>query len=158
MYSVNIESTPPAVVKNTFSCVFTMETFEATEHQHVRYNPLRGDWVLVSPHRMKRPWSGQVEKVTEEERPEFDPTNPLCPGVTRPSGQVGINMVTAVIIFTYLSTFRLILSINPLLCSTMTSLLCWRMFLSLSPQMIHSSNQQEPGEPAESCASVPSPM
>jgi len=35
---------------------------------------------------MKRPWSGQVEKLNEEERPEFDPTNPLCPGVTRPSG------------------------------------------------------------------------
>merc|ERR1711892_384063 len=30
----------------------------------------------------------QVEKLTEEERPEFDPTNPLCPGVTRPSGEV----------------------------------------------------------------------
>ena len=23
--------------------------------------------------RMKRPWSGQVEKPTEEDRPEFDP-------------------------------------------------------------------------------------
>ena len=29
---------------------------------------------------MKRPWSGQVEKTSEEERPDFDPTNPLCPG------------------------------------------------------------------------------
>ena len=70
-----------------------MAGFEPTEHQHVRYNPLRGDWILVSPHRMKRPWSGQVEKANEEERPEFDPTNPLCPGVTRPSGQVVLNSI-----------------------------------------------------------------
>jgi len=61
-------------------------SFIATEHQHIRWNPLKGEWILVSPHRMKRPWSGQVEKLNEEERPEFDPTNPLCPGVTRPSG------------------------------------------------------------------------
>ena len=37
---------------------------------------------------MKRPWSGQVEKSEELELPEFDPKNPLCPGVTRPSGDV----------------------------------------------------------------------
>ena len=26
----------------------------------MRYNPLKGEWVLVSPHRLKRPWKGQV--------------------------------------------------------------------------------------------------
>jgi UDPglucose--hexose-1-phosphate uridylyltransferase len=32
---------------------------------------------------MKRPWSGQVEKTNEEEKPDFDPENPLCPGKIR---------------------------------------------------------------------------
>lgn len=63
-------------------------SFEPSEHQHVRFNPLRGDWILVSPHRMKRPWAGQVEEVIEEDIPDHDPKNPLCPRVTRPSGEV----------------------------------------------------------------------
>jgi UDPglucose--hexose-1-phosphate uridylyltransferase len=29
---------------------------------HRRYNPLINEWVLVSPHRAKRPWQGQNEK------------------------------------------------------------------------------------------------
>jgi len=63
------------------------EQFNASEHQHVRYNPLNGQWILVSPHRCKRPWSGQTEKLPLESVPVFDPKNPLCPGVTRPSGE-----------------------------------------------------------------------
>ncbi len=35
---------------------------------------------------MKRPWSGQVERPPQEDIPEFDEKNPLCPGVTRPNG------------------------------------------------------------------------
>ncbi|XP_064608596.1 galactose-1-phosphate uridylyltransferase-like [Liolophura sinensis] len=68
-----------------------MASFDTQEHQHIRYNPLKADWVLVSPHRMKRPWKGQVEKPEENSIPRFDPNNPLCPGVTRSNGQITPN-------------------------------------------------------------------
>ncbi|XP_039238583.1 galactose-1-phosphate uridylyltransferase isoform X2 [Pipra filicauda] len=62
--------------------------FRASEHQHARYNPLRDDWVLVSAHRVKRPWQGQLEKPPPEDVPRWDPKNPLCPGATRANGEV----------------------------------------------------------------------
>ncbi|KAG5899589.1 hypothetical protein JTB14_022917 [Gonioctena quinquepunctata] len=65
--------------------------FNPDEHQHLRYNPLKAEWILVSPHRALRPWSGQVETSSVEVVPQFDPTNPLCPGVTRASGKVTPN-------------------------------------------------------------------
>jgi UDPglucose--hexose-1-phosphate uridylyltransferase len=54
---------------------------------HRRLNLLTGEWVLVSPHRMKRPWQGQIERRPAETRPAYDPTCYLCPGNARAGGE-----------------------------------------------------------------------
>lgn len=64
-----------------------MTRFDPTNHPHRRRNPLTDEWVQVSPHRMKRPWQGQVEKSPPDNRPAYDPTCYLCPGNSRANGQ-----------------------------------------------------------------------
>jgi UDPglucose--hexose-1-phosphate uridylyltransferase len=53
--------------------------FDLKEHPHRRFNPLTREWLIVSPHRTKRPWQGQVEKPHTEVSPAYDPTCYLCP-------------------------------------------------------------------------------
>lgn len=60
--------------------------FDLKEHSHTRLNILTGEWILVSPHRMKRPWQGKVEDLPKDNRPSYDPTCYLCPGNKRADG------------------------------------------------------------------------
>ena len=73
-----------------------MKNFDSNEDPHRRYNPLINEWVLVSPHRSKRPWQGQNEKIVSDALPQYDPNCYLCPGNARANGDVNP---------TYLSSF-----------------------------------------------------
>ena len=43
--------------------------------------------MLVSPHRLERPWDGRHEKDSGGKRPEYDPKCYLCPGNERANGE-----------------------------------------------------------------------
>ena len=62
-------------------------TTDLQDYSHKRYNVLTGEWVLVSPHRAKRPWQGQNEAIANENRPAHDPSCYLCAGNTRINGE-----------------------------------------------------------------------
>jgi len=53
---------------------------------HRRWNPLRREWVVVSPHRTQRPWQGQTETTTTPVTLQHDPSCYLCPGNLRAGG------------------------------------------------------------------------
>lgn len=65
-----------------------MRQFDINEDPHRRYNPLINEWVLVSPHRAKRPWQGQKEAINTVALPEYDPECYLCAGNVRANGEV----------------------------------------------------------------------
>jgi len=57
------------------------------DYSHKRFNILTGEWVLVSPHRTKRPWQGQQEELMTDLRPTHDVNCYLCSGNTRANGE-----------------------------------------------------------------------
>ncbi|MFM2065316.1 MAG: galactose-phosphate uridylyltransferase [Pseudomonadota bacterium] len=62
-------------------------SFDPADHSHRRRNPLTGSWVLVSPHRAKRPWQGRQEAPALAAGPAHDPGCYLCAGNTRVTGE-----------------------------------------------------------------------
>ncbi|RXH55325.1 UDP-glucose--hexose-1-phosphate uridylyltransferase [Granulicella sibirica] len=59
--------------------------FATTPHR--RYNPLKREWVLVSPQRTQRPWQGQTETTAAPATLQYDPACYLCPGNPRAGGE-----------------------------------------------------------------------
>lgn len=76
------------------------------EQPHKRKNLLTGEYILVSPHRSKRPWQGQVEDLAPDDRPQYDPKCYLCPGNSRADGTQNPNYTDS---FVFVNDFSALL-------------------------------------------------
>lgn len=65
--------------------------FDLKSNTHKRFNILTNEWVLVSPHRNKRPWQGKKDKPSKEENKKYDENCFLCPGNFRANGEQNPN-------------------------------------------------------------------
>ena len=84
--------------------------FDLKEHSHTRLNILTGEWILVSPHRMKRPWQGKVEELSKDDRASYDPECYLCPGNKRADGATNPNYEEP---FSFVNDFSALLADTP---------------------------------------------
>ncbi|PCJ98727.1 MAG: galactose-1-phosphate uridylyltransferase [Flavobacteriaceae bacterium] len=58
---------------------------------HRRYNILTGEWILVSPHRNKRPWQGKKDVAAPAQTIAYDKDCFLCPDNLRANGSTNPN-------------------------------------------------------------------
>jgi UDPglucose--hexose-1-phosphate uridylyltransferase len=68
--------------------VSSSEQQAASQFPHRRYNPLRRQWVLISPHRTQRPWQGEINPSSGFSSVHYDPECYLCPGNKRAGGHL----------------------------------------------------------------------
>lgn len=84
--------------------------FNYKEYPHRRLNILTGEWILVSPHRTKRPWQGKTESIQDENMPVYDEKCYLCPGNTRADGSINPVYPNS---FTFVNDFSALLTDVP---------------------------------------------
>lgn len=87
-----------------------MSNFDFTTDPHRRLNILTGEYVLVSPHRSKRPWQGKVEDQPNDDRPTYDPKCYLCPGNERADGDTNPDYKNS---FVFVNDFSALLNDTP---------------------------------------------
>jgi UDPglucose--hexose-1-phosphate uridylyltransferase len=76
---------------------------------HRRKNILTGEWVLVSPHRTKRPWQGMQEQAKELETLKYDSNCYLCPGNTRANNEINPDYKNT---YSFINDFSAILDVK----------------------------------------------
>ena len=76
---------------------------------HRRKNILTGEWVLVSPHRTKRPWQGMQEQAKELKTLKYDSNCYLCPGNTRANNEINPDYKNT---YSFINDFSAILDVK----------------------------------------------
>lgn len=77
---------------------------------HRRFNPLTGEWVLVAPHRTKRPWQGKQEEGSGKTVLTHDPECYLCPGNKRANGELNPSYTST---YTFINDFSSLIDAIP---------------------------------------------